>query len=209
MSARSRGTFRVVYNRPVQLQLHVASIRTRESRAPFMSANEFTDNKENGTANGAPSDARNGAPSDTGNGVGGKDSSGAGRAVVLIAAVLLLACAGLVGYGLLDTEEEPGKPSTPTAAVTYEVTGDGTAEISFLGRNEDGTATVVRDAELPWKRTVQVPLGTAPTVAIVLGEKGGQASCTLAVRGKHVQRATATGAFGRATCAGALPADGN
>lgn len=201
MSARSRGTFRVVYNRPVQLQLHVASIRIRESRAPFMSANEFTENKENGTVNGAPSD--------TGNGVGGKDSSGAGRAVVLIAAVLLLACAGLVGYGLLDTEEEPGKPSTPTAAVTYEVTGDGTAEISFLGRNEDGTATVVRDAELPWKRTVQVPLGTAPTVAIVLGEKGGQASCTLAVRGKHVQRATATGAFGRATCAGALPADGN
>lgn len=174
-----------------------------------MSANEFTDNKENGTANGAPSDARNGAPSDTGNGVGGKDSSGAGRAVVLIAAVLLLACAGLVGYGLLDTEEEPGKPSPPTAAVTYEVTGDGTAEISFLGRNEDGTATVVRDAELPWKRTVRVPLGMAPTVAIVLGEKGGQASCTLAVRGKHVQRATATGAFGRATCAGALPADGN
>ena len=174
-----------------------------------MSANEFTDNKENGTANGAPSDARNGAPSDTGNGVGGKDTSGAGRAVVLIAAVLLLACAGLVGYGLLDTEEEPEKPSTPTAAVTYEVTGDGTAEISFLGRNEDGTATVVRDAELPWKRTVQVPLGTAPTVAIVLGEKGGQASCTLAVRGKHVQRATAMGAFGRATCAGALPAGGN
>lgn len=174
-----------------------------------MSANEFTDNKENGTANGAPSDARNGAPSDTGNGVGGRDSSGAGRAVVLIAAVLLLACAGLVGYGLLDTEEEPEKPSTPTASVTYEVTGDGTAEISFLGRNEDGTATVVRDAELPWKRTVQVPLGTAPTVAIVLGEKGGQASCTLAVRGKHVQRATATGAFGRATCAGALPAGGN
>ncbi|CAL9308771.1 hypothetical protein SUDANB148_04412 [Streptomyces sp. SudanB148_2056] len=182
-----------------------------------MSANEFTENKENGTVNGVPSDARNGAPSDTengapsdtGSGVGSKDSSGAGRAVVLVAAVLLLACAGLVGYGLLDTEEEPGKPSTPTAAVTYEVTGDGTAEISFLGRNEDGTATVVRDAELPWKRTVRVPLGMAPTVAIVLGEKGGQASCTLAVRGKHVQRATAMGAFGRATCAGALPADGN
>ncbi|MCP9991037.1 hypothetical protein LUX09_11875 [Streptomyces albogriseolus] len=118
----------------------------------------------------------NGAPSDTGSGVSGKDSSGAGRAVVLIATVLLLACAGLVGYGLLDTEEEPRKPSTPTAAVTYEVTGDGTAEISFLGRNEDGRATVVRDAELPWKRTVRVPLGMAPTVAIVLGEKGGQAS---------------------------------
>lgn len=133
-----------------------------------------------------------------------------GRAGVLIAVVLLLACAGLVGYGLFDTEDEP-KPAAgpPTAAVTYEVTGDGTAEISYLGQDEDGAATVVRDAELPWKHTVQVPLGETPTVAVVLGEEGGQASCTLAIRGKHVQRATAMGEFGRATCAGPLPADGN
>lgn len=119
-----------------------------------------------------------------------------------------LACAGLVGYGLFDTEDEP-KPAAgpPTAAVTYEVTGDGTAEISYLGQDEDGGATVVRDAELPWKHTVQVPLGETPTVAVVLGEEGGQASCTLAIRGKHVQRATAMGEFGRATCAGPLPAD--
>lgn len=133
-----------------------------------------------------------------------------GRACVLIAFVLLLACAGLVGYGLFDTEDEP-KPAAgpPTAAVTYEVTGDGTAEISYLGQDEDGGATVVRDAELPWKHTVQVPLGETPTVAVVLGEGGGQASCTLAIRGKHVQRATAMGEFGRAACAGPLPADGN
>ncbi|MFD6189978.1 MmpS family transport accessory protein [Streptomyces sp. NPDC060275] len=135
--------------------------------------------------------------------------SGGGRAGVLIAAVLLLACAGLVGYGLLDTEDEPQPAATPTAAVTYEVTGDGTAEISYLGQDEDGRATVVRDAELPWKHTVQVPLGETPTVAVVLGEKGGQAACTLAIRGKHVQRATAMGEFGRATCTGSLPADGN
>ncbi|MFF1274506.1 MmpS family transport accessory protein [Streptomyces marokkonensis] len=136
----------------------------------------------------------------------GEGEGSGGRAGVVIAAVLLLACAGLVGYGLLDTEDEPEKSTAPTAAVTYEVTGDGAAEISFLGRDEDGTATVVRDAELPWKRTVQVPLGKRPTVAVVLGEKGGQASCTLAIRGKHVQRATAMGEFGRATCAGELPA---
>ncbi|MGW3625207.1 hypothetical protein [Streptomyces sp. NPDC000880] len=36
--------------------------------------------------------------------------------------------------------------------------------------------------------------------------KGGQASCTLAIRGKHVQLATASGSFGRATCTGVLPA---
>jgi hypothetical protein len=135
--------------------------------------------------------------------------AGGGRAGVAIAAVLLLACGGLVGYGVLDTEEKPKPPPVPTAAVTYEVTGEGPVEISYLARSEDGTATVVRDAELPWKKTVQVPLGKPPTIAIVLGEKGGQASCTLAIRGNHVQRATAMGEFGRATCAGELPAADN
>ncbi|MGX6743176.1 hypothetical protein [Streptomyces peucetius] len=132
-----------------------------------------------------------------------------GRAGVAIAAVLLLACGGLVGYGVLDTEEKPKPPAVPTAPVTYEVTGEGPVEISYLARSEDGTATVVRDAELPWKKTVQVPLGKPPTIAIVLGEKGGQAACTLAIRGEHVQRATAMGEFGRATCAGELPATDN
>lgn len=135
--------------------------------------------------------------------------AGGSRAGVAIAAVLLLACGGLVGYGVLTTEDEPKAPTAPTAAVTYEVTGEGPVEISYLARSEDGAATVVRGAELPWKKTVQVPLGKAPTVAIVLGEKGGRAACTLAIRGEHVQRATAMGEFGRATCAGELPATDN
>jgi hypothetical protein len=135
-----------------------------------------------------------------------KKGAGGSRAGAAIAAVLLLACGGLAGYGVLDTEEKPKPPAVPTAAVTYEVTGEGPVEISYLARSEDGTATVVRDAELPWKKTVQVPLGKPPTIAIVLGDKGGQAACTLAIRGKHVQRATAMGEFGRATCAGELPA---
>lgn len=138
-----------------------------------------------------------------------KKGAGGGRAGVAIAAVLLLACGGLVGYGVLDTEEKPKPPAVPTAPVTYEVTGEGPVEISYLARSEDGTATIVRDAELPWKKTVQVPLGKPPTIAIVLGEKGGQAACTLAIRGEHVQRATAMGEFGRATCAGELPATDN
>jgi len=137
------------------------------------------------------------------------EKGGGGRAGAAIAAVLLLACGGLVGYGVLNTEDGPKSPTTPAAEVTYEVTGEGPVEISYLARSEDGAATVVRDVELPWKKTVQVPLGKAPTVAIVLGEKGGQAACTLAIRGKHVQRATAMGEFGRATCAGELPATDN
>lgn len=123
-----------------------------------------------------------------------------------IAAVLLLACGGLVGYGLTDTGEKPETGAVPTAEVTYEVTGEGTVEISYLARSESGTATVEKGIALPWKKTVQVPVGQAPTVAIVVGEKGGRAACTLGIRGSHIQRATAMGEFGRATCAGELPA---
>ncbi|MEU4264078.1 hypothetical protein ACYCCF_22985 [Streptomyces argenteolus] len=53
---------------------------------------------------------------------------------------------------------------------------------------------------------MSVPFGASPVVNVTLGEKGGTASCTLAVRARHVQRATATGAFGRTTCSSELPA---
>lgn len=124
------------------------------------------------------------------------------RRGLLVAGIVLLACLGLVGYGMLDTEEQPKPQAAPTAEVTYEVTGTGTAEISYLARSEDGTATVEKDVTLPWKKSVRAPLGKAPTVAVILDGKGGQAACTLTIRGKYVQRATATGEFGRATCSG-------
>ncbi|XEC32663.1 hypothetical protein JAO84_10865 [Streptomyces fradiae] len=129
------------------------------------------------------------------------------RRGVLIAGMALLACLGLLGYGILNTDEQPKPRAVPTAEVTYEVTGTGTVEVWYLARNEAGTATVEKAVTLPWTKSVQVPLGKAPTVAVVLDGKGGQASCTLAIRGKHVQRATAMGEFGRATCTGALPDD--
>ncbi|MGI5402456.1 hypothetical protein ACQEVG_24025 [Streptomyces sp. CA-135486] len=128
------------------------------------------------------------------------------RRGLVIAAVALLACGGLIGYGFLNTPEKPKPRALPTAEVTYEVTGSGTAELSYLARSESGEATVEKGVTLPWRKTVQVPLGKAPTVALVLDGKGGQASCTLAIRGKHVQRATASGNYGRATCTGELPA---
>ncbi len=123
------------------------------------------------------------------------------RRGLLIAGVTLLACFGLVGYGILDTDEQPGPAAVPTAEVKYEVTGTGTAEISYLAPGKTDTATVESSVTLPWTKSVQMPLGKAPTVTVVLDDKGGQASCALAIRNKHVQRATTTGAFGRATCA--------
>jgi hypothetical protein len=125
---------------------------------------------------------------------------------IAIAAVGVLTCAALIGYGVFNADHKPKTPHVPTAAVTYEVTGKSTVEISYLARSEAGDATVEKTAKLPWKKTVQVPLGKAPSVNITLDGKGGQAGCALAIRGKHVQSATASGTYGRATCTGELPA---
>ncbi|PVE08630.1 MmpS family transport accessory protein [Streptomyces scopuliridis] len=135
-------------------------------------------------------------------------SKGLDRRGLAIGLVLLLACGSLVGYGVLNSEEKEGKNesrSAPTAEVTYEVLGEGTADISYLGTGGSDKADVVKSAQLPWKKTVNVPAGEPPIVNVTLGEKGGQASCTLAIRGNHVQRSTASGQFGRATCSAELP----
>lgn len=135
------------------------------------------------------------------------------RAGLLVAAAALAACGGLVLYGVLDTDAAHGdsdaRHHTPTASVTYEVTGTGTADLTYQARNDTEKATVVHGAHLPWRATVDVPLGQDPLISIVLDRHGGTARCTLAIRGHHVQSATATGTYGRATCSGTLPtADG-
>ncbi|MET8711806.1 MULTISPECIES: MmpS family transport accessory protein [Streptomyces] len=137
---------------------------------------------------------------------GSRDDRGVDRRGIAVAVALLLACGGFVTYGVLDTDEAPphGK-AAPAAGVTYEVLGEGTADISYRGPG-GAEAVVVTNARLPWKKTVRVPLGAYSIVDVTLGEKGGTASCTLAVSGRHVQRATATGAFGRTTCSSELPA---
>lgn len=134
-----------------------------------------------------------------------KSSKGVDRRGIAVCAVLVAACAGLVLYGVLDTDEKPAR-HVPTASVTYEVSGEGTADLTWQARSESGKAVAARGVTLPWKKTVRVPLGKPPIVTITLGEKGGRASCQLAIRGKHVQTATAYGKFGRATCQGELPA---
>lgn len=135
-----------------------------------------------------------------------RDDRGIDRRGIAVAAALLLACGAFVTYGILNSDDAPApQQAAPAAGVTYEVLGEGTADITYRGPGGD-KATVVTNARLPWKKTVSVPLGASPIVNVTLGEKGGTASCTLAVRGRHVQRATATGAFGRTTCSSELPA---
>ncbi|NBM16209.1 hypothetical protein GUY61_11270 [Streptomyces sp. GC420] len=108
-----------------------------------------------------------------------------------------------------DEEAAAPKPkAVPSAEVTYEVTGTGTVDISYRAIGASGSADRAATASavrLPWKKTVEVPLGEEPVISITLGERGGEARCALAIRGAHVRSATAVGDFGRATCSGTLP----
>ncbi|WP_223179652.1 hypothetical protein [Streptomyces griseicoloratus] len=148
------------------------------------------------------------ADADAGNDAGGEDGKTHPDRTVLIAAVgFLVLCLGVVLFGVLrGGDEDRAEPKAPTASVTYEVTGEGTVDLSYQGASEQGTAETVSGARLPWKKTVEVPLGENPVIRITLGEQGGQARCAVAVRGRHVQSATAAGEFGRATCSAPLPA---
>ncbi|WP_353940945.1 hypothetical protein ABII15_04415 [Streptomyces sp. HUAS MG91] len=94
------------------------------------------------------------------------------RRGVTAAVALLAACAGLVAYEVLDTPETPQR-HVPTASVTYEVTGEGTADLTYQARDESGKAVTVHGAELPWRKTVRVPLGKPPVVTVALDGKGG------------------------------------
>ncbi|MFE5026854.1 hypothetical protein ACFRAO_26905 [Streptomyces sp. NPDC056656] len=180
---------------PTAEPTETAVTTTEEAEAPDESAGT----KDTGGAKEAkPSDESKDADD-------AKSGKGVDRRGIVASAVVVAACAGLVLYGVLDTDEKPAR-HVPTASVTYEVSGEGTADLTWQARSKSGKAVAARGVTLPWKKTVRVPLGKPPIVTITLGEKGGRASCQLAIRGKHVQTATAYGKFGRATCQGELPA---
>lgn len=129
------------------------------------------------------------------------------RPALIATAGFLVLCLGFVLFGVMrGGDEDKAEPEVPTAPVTYEVTGEGTVDLSYQGASEQGTAETESGVRLPWKKTVEVPLGQDPVIGITLGEQGGQARCAVAVRGRHVQSATAGGEFGRATCSASLPA---
>ncbi|CAM5711239.1 hypothetical protein [Streptomyces griseomycini] len=153
----------------------------------------------------AGADGHGGTPP-AGTGSGGRRIH-SDRPVLIAALCFLVFCLGFVLFGVVrDGDEGEAGPEVLTAPVTYEVTGEGTADLSYQGVSEQGTAETVSGARLPWKRTVEVPLGQNPVIRITLGERGGQVRCAVAVRGRHVQSATASGGFGRATCSASLPA---
>ena len=82
-------------------------------------------------------------------------------------------------------------------SVTLTVDGSGTADVDWSTATGGKTAHTA----LPWHTTVQAPTGRREvTLTLVLGQHGGQATCSIAIDGRRVNSSLAQGKFGRATC---------
>jgi hypothetical protein len=183
---------------------------TREA-GPSTSTGEHAESGADAPGTTEAAGAEAGSDADRGTPPAGTEDGGhkahSDRPVLIAAVGFLVLCLGFVVFGVVrgTGDEDKAEPEVPTAPVTYEVTGEGTADLSYQGASEQGTAQTVTGARLPWKKTVEVPLGQNPVISITLGEQGGRARCAVAVRAQHVQSATASGEFGRATCSASLP----
>ncbi|MFF7928432.1 MmpS family transport accessory protein [Streptomyces mirabilis] len=115
-----------------------------------------------------------------------------------------LLCAALATAGVLfATHNGNGNNGTdtkhhgPTVPAAYQITGHGTAQISYAG--PDGKLHTV-NAHLPWHGGADLTTGTPAVISIVLNKDGGNATCSVSLHGKVVQQATAYGSYGRANC---------
>ncbi|MEU8655516.1 MmpS family transport accessory protein [Actinoplanes philippinensis] len=106
--------------------------------------------------------------------------------------------------------EFPDLPALPTGipgigegkeiSVTYEVTGDGPAEILYVEKL-DGVPKRVGNAKLPWKVTTTMKgPSVLSVIAVRTGVDSGSISCTATVDGKQVATHTADGALATANC---------
>jgi hypothetical protein len=115
-----------------------------------------------------------------------------------------LLCAALATAGILfATHSGNGKNGAdakqhgPTVPVAYQITGHGTAQISYAG--PDGRLHTV-NAHLPWHGNANLTTAAPAVISIVLGKEGGNATCSVSLHGKVIQHATAHGSYGRANC---------
>ncbi|GIF41240.1 MmpS family transport accessory protein [Actinoplanes xinjiangensis] len=94
----------------------------------------------------------------------------------------------------------PGIGEGKEITVTYEVTGDGPAEILYMEKL-DGTPKRVGNARLPWKITAPMKgPSVISVVAMRTGVDDGAISCRASVDGKQVAENSARGSVATVTC---------
>jgi hypothetical protein len=151
--------------------------------------------------------------------------------IAVVIAVALLLCGGVSTAGILiahnvrtkahdlakpltdptvpDVPDLPGggfPTELPTDTgkqiqVTYEVTGDGPAQIIYLSKL-GASPTRVTDAKLPWRFTAPMETPTLISVVAVRADSDdGKLTCRALVDGKEVKTATSgDGSFATASC---------
>ncbi len=99
-----------------------------------------------------------------------------------------------------DGADPTGAPAGKTMTVVYEVTGDGTVDITYttkLGKS----LKRVKNAKLPWRAEVSVTGTTyVSVIALRTGATEGTVGCTATVDGKQVVSREEQGTFAIATC---------
>ncbi|MEU8581751.1 MmpS family transport accessory protein [Streptomyces abikoensis] len=123
---------------------------------------------------------------------------------IVFPCVLLVGCSTAEKASRDEFEKLDNKPFE----VVYEVTGSAVKDIAYgIGDQKDEATETVEAPALPWKKKVTMKgVATAPSLSLILGEKGGEAQCVITINGRVVKRATAEGEFGTATCVAASPA---
>lgn len=108
------------------------------------------------------------------------------------------ACTAMVG-GAINKIDENAKTQV---AVTYSVTGQGKASITYDTSTDAGVSSEsANDARLPWSKDVTISgILKTPHVLATLGPDGGTVTCSISANGKVLKSATSSGPFATATC---------
>jgi hypothetical protein len=178
----------------------------------------------------APPGKTPGTPGYSGSG-GGRSGGALLWVLIAVFAVLLCGGAGVAGFLAFqnasdDKTTSSGTPATaapqPPAAepttdptteptesapagagvVTYEVTGDGPASITYLRGGNQGGSERVSNATLPWREEVRVEQKSfvVSLIATRSGPDRGTLTCRVLVDGKELVKRSTTGTFATVAC---------
>lgn len=114
----------------------------------------------------------------------------------------------LTGGGDDDTEDRVFNATTRT--VTYEVLGSGRSELITYTAGEGNKEKSVTNAKLPWKLTVNLPVGVSGGTANLLvrnPKNDTDVTCRISLAGKPVNEVVATDGYVDPSCSVQLTAD--
>jgi len=113
---------------------------------------------------------------------------------VPLAAAVLGGSIALTGCAANPPSPQPTNNAAASHAVTFTITGHGTATVTWPGGTD-------AHAALPWTAGSRIPLGAdGINLTVQLDAHGGEATCAISIDGRRLVSSLAQGAYSRATC---------